>query len=296
MENLTELKAIPKNATPRVQIGGTTFYGSRELDQQFIEAVRKEPIVNPVWKKIAELINNGVVNPCYLSSGIFSFLVNKIFSPHDESGTLGFFSPKTKKIYIIVDNWASLWGNAPDEGITRTLIHECTHLFANVKPKEFLALNKEDLGKFYGEFLTRYFRVDKYNKDDMQDLATFIFYEYEMTMKDTIDFKEYWNRLEKLFMKRSNFNSNDFDYHVRVYFTMIKFLFTNISALRQYYLTTFREMYVSMYRGYTAALNIKPNGTLIVQELVFPSEVMCVVASHGMKGDLGKVYSGINKI
>lgn len=296
MENLTELKAIPKNATPRVQIGGTTFYGSKELDQQFIEAVRKEPIVNPVWKKIAELINAGVVNPCFLSSGIFSFLVNKIFSPHEESGTLGFFSPKTKKIYIIVDNWASLWGNAPDEGISRTLIHECTHLFANKKPNEYFSLVKEDMGRYYGEFLTRYFRVDKYDMGEMQDLVKFVFYEYEMSTKDSIDFKEYWDRLEKLFMKKSNLNSKDFDYHVKIYFTMIKFLFTNLSALRQYYLTAFRDMYVSMFNGYKGAFNIKPHGTLLVQELVFPSEIMCVVASHGMKGDLGKVYAGINKI
>lgn len=296
MENLQELKAIPHNAKPRVKVGNTTFYGSKELDEKFIDAVRSQPITNPVWKKLAELIESGVVNPCFLSQGIFSFLVNKIFSPGDDQGTLGFFSPKTKKIYIVVDNWAGILGNAPDEGISRTLLHECIHLFADSNHNDFLSMFKDDLARFYGEMLTRYFRVSKYDLKEMQDLTKFIFNEYEISTKDTFSFKEYWERIEKLFMKKSSFRSSDFDYSMRVYFTMIKFLFTNIGALRQYYTSTFRDLYIAMYRGYQSSLNISPNGTLLVQELVYPSEIICVIASHGTKGQLSKLYTAINKI
>jgi hypothetical protein len=155
---------------------------------------------------------------------------------------------------------------------------------------------KEELAKFYGEFLTRYFRVSKYDLKEMQDLTKFIFNEYEITTKDSFSFKEYWERLEKLFMRKSDFKASDFDYAVRVYFTMIKFLFTNIGALRNYYVSTFRDMYISMYRGYQSGLGISPNGTLLVQELVFPSEIICVIASHGSKGQLTKLYTAINKI
>ena len=296
MVNIQELKAIPSNARPKVKIGSTVLYGSPELDNQFVESMRNSPIVNPIWKKIDELIKSGIVNPCYLSKGFFSFLINKIFSPHEESGTLGFFSPATKKVYVIVDNWASLFGSAPDEGIARTLVHECTHLFAYTKPTDFLSTFKTELASFYGEFLSRYFRASKQKPDVMMELASFIFNEFEMSTSQQVSFKNYWSKLEKLFKSRSSLNSKDFDEELKIYFVMIKFLFTNINLLRQYYLTSFRSMYVNMYRGYQHGLDIKPNGTLLVQELVFPSEIMCVVASHGTKGQMSKIYSSISKL
>lgn len=297
MEKLNELFAIPQDASPRATIGNTTLYGSAILDSKFISAMSETSIVQPVWKDISKLVRRKTVLPCYLTKGYFSFFINKIFSPHRESDTLGMFSPNTKKIYILVDNWSNMFGAAPDSSLARTLMHELIHLFAYTKHSEFLSMFKKDLLNFYSNFFQLYFETkNEPNIKDIEKIFKILYFDFEVTTSESINLKKCRETMTKIFSNNTKFDKETFERKITYYFVAVKLLVTDFSALRSYYSNALVDIPRCLYRAYTNTLKIKPNGTMIVQELMYPSEVICLLASHGSKGDLQKVYSAIGKI
>jgi len=297
MEKLNELFAIPQDATQRAVIGNTKLYGSAALDSKFITAMSETAIIKPVWKIINKLVRRKVVLPCYLTKGYFSFFINKIFNPHRESDTLGMFSPNTKKVYVLVDNWSNMFGAAPDSGVARTLMHELIHLFAYTKNSEFLSMFRKDLTNFYSNFFQLYFETK--NEPDVKDIKKIIdilYYDFELTTNDVINLKRCRETITKIFSNNTKFDKDTFEKKVVYYFIAVKLLLTDISSLRSYYSNALIDVPRCLYRAYTNSLKIQPNGTMIIQELIYPSEVICLLASHGSKGDLQKVYSAIGKI
>jgi len=298
MEQLNELFAIPQNATQRAIIGGDSpLYGSATLDFKFISAMKQTPIAQPIWKNVIKLIKKKVIVPGYLTKGYFSFFVNKIFSPHKESDTLGMFSPDSKKVYILVDNWSNMFGAAPDSSIARTLIHELVHLFSYTRPSEFLSMFKPELLEFYTNFFKFYFdtKTDPSPKD-VEKLIHKIYKDFEITTEQSISLVSCRELMTKIFMNNTNFDENTFERKVAYYFIAIKLLFTDFKTLKSLYENTLIDIPRALYKSYVVTFNIKPNGTKIIQEIVYPSEVICVIASHGSKGDLTKIYSAISKL
>lgn len=297
MEKLNELFAIPKNAVPRGKIGDRDVYGSTELDYNFVNAMRENFLVEPVWKNIQKMVKKKTILPCYLTKGYFSFFVNKVFSPHQESDTLGFFSPANIRVYILVDNWSGLFGSANDTNIARTMLHEVVHLYAYTKPNDFLSLFKNELTTYYKNVFNFYFDVKtKITDKESQKIYLHLFKEYEISTSTSINLGKTRQLFYSIFKDNTKLNDSDFQKRIAIIIICMKLLATDFSLLRQYYYTTLIDVPRSLYLAYKDTFGFKPDGTLVIQEIFYPSEVICLLPSHGTKGDLTKVYNAIKKL
>jgi|WetSurSiteA1Bulk_404760.scaffolds.fasta_scaffold02448_2 hypothetical protein len=285
---LNEAFFMPFGLHTVAELGNQKLYGSAKLNAKFIEAVSTTDAGVPITGKVAQLVNEVKVVPCFVNKGILGFLAWKIFTPIGYKSILAFYTQETKKIYIILTNNSSLlFGYANNLWMTLLLIHECQHMAAHDKPSQFTAMFIGDLNKFYSEYFKTLFELRK--DPDNTILTSFIdlISKFELldapdVVKKVKDFGEIKSILEEL-SKSSLMTKRSIEDLIELYRAAIVSLatgklFDDVATQYRAVLPVVKPLYIA----YKKAFGMKGLNTLAIQELIYPSEVIAIASERAL--------------
>lgn len=292
-----ELFALPINNKLVARVEGTKLYSNDKLKQRYINTIEKSKNTKKVAKEFTRLINDNKIIPCWLSKGLLGFIAYKIFAPMSTKGIMGFFHPDEEKIFILIDNNVKL-GIVSDTFISKLSLHESMHMLAHNRPTGFFKLFENELTEWYYYFFIEIFDLDtsKIPRSFKKDLSTpvkFLFQNVEIKMNiDNTVFQKYrklvynsCNKYTKLEKQKFEEILDDLINLPRIYYNDFD---SFISLLRQY-----KHIVKPMYKSYKQAFGLRNLSTLCIQELLYPSEIICVLSEDKPSS---KVYQGIKKI
>jgi len=283
---LNETFFMPFGLYVVAELGSQKLYGSAKLNAKFIEAVSFTDAGQPITGKIAELVGETKVIPCFVNKGILGFLAWKIFTPIGYKSILAFYTQETKKIYIILTNNASLlFGYANNIWMTLLLIHECQHMAAHDKPSQFITMFLGDLNKFYTEYFMTLFDLKK--EPDNKSIISFIetISKFELLdgpeiIKKVKEFTEIKDILEQL-ASGTKMTKQSVEDLIELYRTAVVSLatgklFDDIPNQYRALIPVVKPLYIA----YKKAFGMKGLNTLAIQELIYPSEVIAIAAER----------------
>lgn len=285
---LDEAFFLPFGLQPVAELGNQKLYGSAKLNAKFIEAVSTTEAGIPITGKIAELVGNKKVIPCFVNKGILGFLAWKIFTPIGYKSIMAFYTEESKKIFIILTNNASLlFGYANSFWMTLLLIHECQHMAAHFKPSQFTTMFLGDLTKFYSEYFKTLFDLGKHPND--KTLASFIklLSEFDILdgasiVKRVKEFNEIKNILSELASGTAMSTGAVEDlielYRAAIVSLVTGKLFDDVASQYRAVLPVVRPLYTA----YRNAFGMKGLNTLAIQELIYPSEVIAIASERAL--------------
>jgi hypothetical protein len=294
---INELFALPIGLKPVATVGNIPLYGSQTLNDKLIQSIKISKRGKIFQKSIINMINSGVIIPCFADAGILSQFRRKI--SNDTSGgllrilrivvagkkpihhpldyVLAFYDFDSDKIVIMISNHINevFSATASDDNIALSLTHEMMHMFSHQNPNRFLSLFKEELNGYYSVYFKEIFKLkdDKLLENHIEQLYRFLFLKGEMATS-SVSLTELLHSLEKL-EKFSTLNKDEFKNVCMDYMKLTKLLYQGdniklISLSR----TTFKYLVTPLYNSYKINFNRYPiKGCL--QELIFPSEVIC---------------------
>ena len=289
-----ELFALPIAPKKVASLQGMNLYSSDSLKKKYIDSMYNISKVKPVAKDIERLVNNEKIVPCWVNKGIFRLAIFKVFAPYSSQGIAGFFTPKTKQIFILMDNNVK-WGFAKDKWLSNLMLHEMMHMASDKFKNNFIKL-------FWSEFLSYYKilyeEIFKTHGSDITNetklLIRFLFKNFEYKKHTSGTIKKYLSLISKNLRAKSTLKEDEFSDILSDFYHFIKLYFTNLNSLFNQ-LDNFKHIYSGLTKGYEAGLSVTNNLSFCSQELFYPSEVTAMFIEL-YKGPQSKLFSIIKKL
>lgn len=272
--NVNELFSLPIKTRQVAEIEGVPLYTSDSLIKATLKTIEKAGASSNYYPQLEKMVNEGILVPCFLTKGIFSWVRRNLFRIKVDFGdAFAFYYFPDRKVYILMDNNMSKWGTAKNEEVAQTVVHECMHLIANRKPKGFYKAFNPYLIKYYSEVFHLLFNIKKPNSKDVSEIISFIRKEFRSTKPINKVLTSYSELLENKFGKQTSFDEEKFKEFVLHYIVFCKYgIIGNVSALEMA-ARKYREVIASLYYAYGRAFNKKPNLINQYQEMFDPTEV-----------------------
>ena len=286
-----EFFALP--VAPRIvaRIDGVPLYGSKSLNFMFLLSLGKVQ-KTVIKEQLRELVNEQAIIPCWLQKGVLKvrkFIIN-------EKGAIrhiaAFYDPRSKRVYILIDNQINKWGFASNKVLSDLTVHECIHMFADRSPTKFFSIFKANLEKFYYEYFNIIFDLGGKPVKEIDAITRFIFMGIERKVASggltNSLLKRYHTYLDKNLRKYSNLKGNDFEQRLNDYIAILKYYSKDIT------------IFLSMRSQYTHILGPLQNAyrktfggttdTIPIQELFLCSEVIAVSTEIKMRANVYKAF------
>ena len=279
-QQLNELFAPPIGVKPVATIEGIKLYSSKGLVKKFVRMIEKTSRMRPYSKKLTKLINKGTVIPCFVNKGIVSWMKRKIFG--GKGGHLeayAFYYKPHKKVYVLIDAEMTAWGTAKNDQLLATTVHECMHVLANTKSKQYEKIFMPVLVKYYSTVFQELFQIKNINKKDIADTIKFIRKQARSSARINKILANIYYFMEKRFKKQSTLQPNNFLQKLQDYIVVSKIgsMDVPLSIIQK----TFKEresVFRAFYNGYHKAFGKRPEYFNQMQEGLFTSEVASVFA------------------
>jgi hypothetical protein len=266
-EQLDELFKLPIGLKPVAKLDGKTLYGSEDLTNSFIEAIKSTSVGNQI-DVFEKLIRNKKVIPCFHTGGLTSFIFWKIFAPVHLKCIVGFYHSEIKKVYILLSNNYNFFAYTSNEWLSKLLIHECVHMSSHLKPTMFINYFKDPLTKYYKNYLQRLFQKD-FKEEDILKYINFI-YTYEVGKNTNL--KAYRELLFDIAGSNNEEKIKKIVVGIYLYVEKQEEFFRLKEQLS--------EVLAPLYFAYRDGLNIKNLSTICIQELFAPSEVIAIASEY----------------
>jgi len=278
-KNLDEIIALPIGLKPLARLDGKLIYGSEKLNTNFLKAISKSKRTSPHLAKFSSMINSKRLIVCFKSKTLPGFIQWKVFAPSGEQKILGFYDPPSDKIFIFISSNLNMFAYVSNNFLSKLLIHESIHMFADVKRGSFISLFKADLINYYKHLWTNYFKM---NKNDVKDetilnVVNFIFKNFELKSPTGAGLKAYFTLIFKEFFQYTTVSKDEFAKLVSDYLLFATIFVTDmqkfISSIPKY-----KHVFTPIYTAYKEAFGLTNLTTLCVQELLYPSEVIAIMS------------------
>jgi len=297
MEKLqtNEIFALPIGLKPVVKLDSEILYGGESLNRSFIKALNKSSRTNKISSHFEKMIKDKLIVPCFLHKGFLTFLAWKVFAPSGVRNIMGFYYPKTKKVYILLSNDLNIFGYTSNNFLAKLTVHECVHMFANKNKSKFISTFDSNLIPFYKTFLCKIFNINikDLSNNEVKKIITFIFNKFESKTSKydnslLIEYYDILNNLEKI----SNLKEDQFNLILLDYISLIK---TFLKDIKIFFNSIHKYRYIidAIEYSYKEVFNCKNMNTICIQELIYPSEVIAIYSEF--KKD-PKIYSAIKQI
>ena len=278
-KQMASLPGITKKDREIIKYDGVEFYTNEKLRQKFILSLMKHTPTKS-HNTIIKLINKKTIIPAFLTKSTFSWYVkNQLDTEQDDkmSGVRGFYSPRTKKIFILIDAGYKVLGWVPDQYLAGVTLHECMHMAAKVDPKKFLTTNIKPLYDYYSTFLDQVFITGK--KFDREKVVKWIDYMYNFEIgKGKLSAGDYGMLIHNSVRPNTKLSKEEMINRVKY---IIRYAFNTYGAGGSKLMNVIREninVYRALMQSYKVAFRFTPR-TLAYQELFTPSEVICILAT-----------------
>jgi len=293
MDMVCEFFALPIGLKEVIKLDGkVSLYSSPSLIQKYNNALSNQKQFRGAEKLIQKLIAKHRILPVFLNKGFFSLTIFKLFADTDSKSTCGFYSPSNNLIVILIDNNMTL-GWVSNKIIGKLTSHELCHMASNHMKLNFFKLFRDDLILYYSQFF--YFMtkcrelLDGKGNQIIEDYILNLFKNIEMKMSSasSLNLDVASNNFEKT-MADIHINFKSTDNVVRAYSDQIINLhniilesydknglngvigvFKKFPDVTRYFLSALLHSY--------SVFNKREKPTIFpIQELFFPSEVICV--------------------
>jgi len=277
MTNINELFAPPIGLEPAINIGGTTFYSSDKLKDNFNIAFKKSSRGRSVAPEISKLVKKGIIIPCYKSKGLLSFITKKFFkNPNDV--IIAFYDLDKKKVIVTIDNELTVFGTASNNNLASTTMHECMHLAASKNLAGFIRVFFKNLMVYYKVFFTDYFKLKGNIDKNISNVIRYIAkYERKGPRYANKDLKNYYAFLRTEFINKTQLNEREFDERLTNLIVACKLLIVSFGSF-QANIRRFAMLITSLNDSYFKAFGKKNKYSMPMQELISLSEVACILA------------------
>lgn len=294
LELQQELFALPFNTYQVADIEGAKLWTSNTLKRRFCEAMSDTSKTSPIGPDIKKMVDKDVIIPCFMNKSILRLFLFKVFAAAGDKATLGFYLQNKNKIFLLIDNNIT-FGFASNKRLADLTIHETMHMACNTLKYRYVNIFKDEFMKYYSAFLKEYFNT----KGDISKIAKnyyeFLFREFEfreVTMSQLPKFLESYYKTLLPLKRYSQDDELKFEKKLANLINYIRLYFKDMNEFIRSVRTNV-DIFRSLYRGYTVGLKLRDARSLFVQELFFPSEVICV---YSETGDLTKVYKAFKSI
>jgi len=291
-DQLNEVFASPFGLKPVVKIDGAPLYGSDSLNESYLKAIEKSGRTSPAALKFRGLVEKKRIVPCFLTKGVLQFVAWKVFAPVHMQSIMGFYDPtKTKRVYILIQNNSNIFSFVSNDFLARLTIHELMHMLADLKTSLFMNMFSSELAAYYKTFFQMVFSINDLDTGRVDRILKFIFMDIERRSEKLTNgtLNKYSDLLKKELSEVSSLTPLKFDEMLLDYFTIIKLYLTNVAkffASRD----KFKHILIPLYLSYRNTFNMKNLTTVCIQELIFPSEVICILSEdmrYGKKALIG---------
>jgi hypothetical protein len=278
-EKLDEVFALPIGLKPVMKLDGKVIYGSDSLNSSFLRAIAKSKRTSPYLEKYRGMIKKRELIICFKGKGFKSFLKWKVFRPSNMPNYVGFFDPPSKKIFLFISSSANIFAYVSNNFMSKLLVHESMHMFADKKRSSFLSLFKGDLTSYYKNLWIKYFKLDetKVKDSSVQSIYSFLFKNIELKTVTRKNLEQYYQLLYDEFSPITTLDKDPFKK-----FLMDYIVFARIFALNQPQFMAsigpLKHVYFACYQAYKDAFSLSNTTTVCVQELIFPSEIIAIMS------------------
>ena len=276
-KSLEEMFAYHINLILVDKIDGKKLYTSDSLKKNFILSIEQTGRTSGIFQQIEELVNKGVIVPCFKHKGFFNNLRFQFFGSKDDKIVAGFFYPETKKVYIMIDNSLNKFGFTSNDILASTTVHECIHLFSNANKAKFMSIFMSDLRKFYYEVFNGIFKLKSVPKNLDNVIKYISKFETAKNFNINKTLTEYYNLLKVSFKDISKMEENDFMRTLTNYIVPIKIYFMSFPAFMSSY-KKYESIFIPIAQAYQKAFSGKNTCTMEFQELISTSEPICVLS------------------
>lgn len=293
-DQLNEVFASPFGLKPVVKIDGAPLYGSDSLNESYLKAIEKSGRTSPAALKFRGLVEKKRIVPCFLTKGVLQFVAWKVFAPVHMQSIMGFYDPtKTKRVYILIQNNSNIFSFVSNDFLARLTIHELMHMLADLKTSLFMNMFSSELTAYYKTFFQMVFSINDLDTGRVDRILKFIFMDIERRSEKLTNgtLNKYSDLLKKELSEVSSLTPLKFDEMLLDYFTIIKLYLTNVAkffASRD----KFKHILIPLYLSYRNTFNMKNLTTVCIQELIFPSEVICILSEEMRYGKKALIGAG----
>lgn len=278
--DIQEIFALPVGLRHVANVDGIPLYSSRSLKIKYVEAMTKVKTTKPVASSLAKLVEKGEIVPCWLSKGFFKLTAFKVFAPAGIKAIKGFFYPPSGKVYLLIDNNMVL-GFSSNSFLATLTLHEGMHMSAKKHSSKFLSLFGDDLTKFYSSLFDSIFQLEGKKVKEIDSIIKFLFRKMEGTLAKISNpnplLVQYYNILEKTLKPYSSLEDDDFRKILTAYIVVSKIYLKDIDMFLKIQ-RKFPMILSPIYEVYRRQFSAKRTGTICIQELVYPSEVIAVLS------------------
>jgi len=293
-DQLTEVFVPPVGLRPVAKIDGNPLFGSNLLNTQYLKAIDKCGRTKAAYSKFENLLEKRKIIPCFLTRGFGGFVAWKIFAPVSGQSILGFYDKGHGKVYILMSNNANVFSFVGNNFLGKLTIHELMHMFANEKKALFLTMFKTELISYYKHLWQRIFSINEIPDKTAEKIVRFIFLEIENSkVFSNSSIMKYNALLNKELRPLSTINEDKFSNMLTDYMVLIKIFTTSIDKFFQSR-GKYKHIIAPMYHAYNDAFSMRNLTTICIQELIYPSEVICIASEDMRYGN--KALKAIGRI
>lgn len=279
MDNyVDELFSLPVGLKVEAIIGGIKLYSSKKLKESFVLSFSKTGRGQPIQRNIEKLVKKGLVTPCFKSKNVLRLLIHKTFGA-EEKTILGFYHMKIRKVYVLIDNSINIFGSASNDLLVATTMHECMHLLAGTKRGKFLSMFMPTLINFYSNLFKDVFQLKaKPKAKSVEKIIKFISrFENAKPMVINKELSTYYRLLEKEFSKSTQLDEKRFKLTLTDYIVFTKIYLSSFAVFTRIY-KKYTHITGPLEGSYPKSFGKKNTYTSVFQELINPSEVICVLS------------------
>jgi hypothetical protein len=289
-----ELFALPISPIKVATLNGMELYSSKNLKNKYIKAMYKISKVKPVAPDIERLIDQNKVVPCWINKGIFRLAVFKKLAPYSDQGIAGFFTPKTKQVFILMDNNIK-WGFAKDKILSDLMLHELMHMASDKFKNNFMSIFSTEFIKYYNALFSEIFKTGDNNITDESKIITrYLFKNFEYKDSTSSEIEKYIKLVSQLLRTKSLLSTERFNSVLTDFYHYIKLYFQDLNSLHNQ-IRKFQHIYSGLTKGYINGLDVVNNMSFCSQELFYPSEIIAMYIEL-YKGSPSKPFSIIKKL
>jgi len=281
-DELTEVFAPPIGLRPVATVDGDELFGSSLLNKQYLKALDKCGRTKAAYSKFELLIGKRKIIPCFLTRDWFSFAAWKIFAPVHGQSVMGFYDKGNKKVYILMQNNANLFSFVANDFLGKLTIHELIHMVANEKSSLFINMFKRELISYYRSLWQQIFSTSEIPDKTIEKIVRYVFINLEGAKSfSNSSILKYNALMAKELSPFTTLGEGAFADTLTDYMMVIKIFLTSIERFFQN-MGKYKNILVPMYHSYQRSFSIKNLTTVCIQELIYPSEVICI-ASEDMR-------------
>lgn len=280
-QQVEEKFIIPAGLSVVDDIFGQKLYSSSKLQRHFLSAIFKQKNLRPVIRSVEKLVTDGKIIPCYASKNVLKLIAHKFFSDPMQKSVLGFFYSTNNKIYCMLDNNTTFFVWVSNKALSSLTIHELMHYCAWNSKSAFIQTHRKSFQKYFYLFYKQYFEVDVSEKQ-IDKIVDFIFRKFEFSLKTSTSFLvKYANMLDKTLKSNIPDNIRREKLIVKL-LAVVKMYLMNPNKFISMVQTggsTPRKVVIALLNSYRA-FGIRSPNTLAIQELIFPSEIICIQSQY----------------